>query len=219
MPPRVHANVPLAFLEYRLAYRDRVLDSLALYKEVPSAVLPAFREWNVVLENVTSKQNPANLGEVSVSFALIGAKIIFTVGLGNIHILVTNPNWGDSETIIKVAKAGIAAVHVATGTETGSQRASLAIHLQPTTGVLKDFVAGFLRADLEEFVQPGIKAFGVSVYREDSSWVADASAAFPGGLFLKVERIFGSGVPLEKIAVQLKEDEDRLLGLLNLEVG
>jgi hypothetical protein len=218
MPEKIHADVALSFFEYRVFYRDAFLDFTKLYKDVVGGVFRSLGEWNVSLDNVIIKQNPNNLGEVSISFVLPGNRIVFAVGLGASQLLVTNPYWDEAEAIIKIGRAAISAVQGAAGIEISKQRASILMHLRPASGSIKDPVSSLVRLDPRSLPGTEIKAYGISVYKEDCTWLVDASASYPDALFVKIERTFGPSVRLEEIALQLKEDEKTILGLLKLEV-
>ena len=218
MLDKVHADVLSSFLDYRVAYREPVFDFLRLYGQISQSVFRAFREWNVTIENISSKQNPNSLSDISTTFTLPGGRIAFSVGLGMSNLFVSNPNWSEAGMIAKVAQAGVTAVVGATGAIVDQQKASIAMHLRPTAGSIKDAVSNLLRLSADELQTEDVRAYGVSIYRKDSTWIVDASATYQDALFMRIDRIWDSQMPLDEGAAQLQADETRVLDLLRLEV-
>ncbi|HEV1994719.1 MAG TPA: hypothetical protein VGR03_10340 [Candidatus Acidoferrum sp.] len=217
-PSKTAARVPSSFLEYRAFYKERFFDIQNQYSQVASSVFRAYKDWNIRLENITYKQNPLNFGEISLSVAVPGDRIVLNVGLAGVSVNVSNPDWEEAERIVKAVDIGIAAVKTATGLEIGSQRAVLAMHLQAISGTLSDRVLDLVRIDANLLPGKGTRGFGVSVYKDDLTWLVDMSAFFQGALFVKMDRLFGPDVSLGDIGAQLNQDEQKLFEMLRLEV-
>lgn len=219
MPNKIAAHAQSPLFLYRLLYRDPIFDLEKLDDKAVSAAYAAFCPWNVSLENITFKDNPANLGEEATNFNLLGGRIIFSINAGGCGLLVANPNWSDIDWISKIASVGIEAILKATGAVAEKQVASLTMHLTPTVGTIRAITSNFVRIDTNRLPGGPVQSFGFSVYREDFTWVVDRSASFPNSLFLRMERWFAPAASLEQIARQLNEDEDKVLDLLGLEVN
>ena len=218
MAGTTHAATPLSFFEHRAIYREPMLQVPNLYSNVSQAVFKAFHEWNVQLEHVSYKQNPVNLGEISVTFALLAGRIDFTVGLGASHLLVRDPNWSEVDLVTRIAKAGIRAAVDSAGVTVTQQRSTIAMHLKPVSGQIKEFVTGLMRPTEGLLTGEDVLGYGFSLYKQDSSWVVDTSAVYPEALFVRIQRLSGAGASFEQIAATLREDETSLFGLLRLDV-
>jgi hypothetical protein len=218
MPDKTHADIPLSFFEYRAIYQEPIFNAQKLYWGVSEAVFRAFRGWNITLENVSHKQNPLNFGEIATTFVLFGGRFVFTVGLGPTTLLAKDLNWSETELIMNIGKSGMAAVLTSGGMIIEQQRASIAMHLRPSSGSIKDITLRLARPIGSELLDSEVRSYGLSVYRQDSSWVVDASAAYANALFVRIDHILGPKVPFEEIASRLKIDEIKLLNLLKLEV-
>lgn len=218
MPNTTHAEIPLSFFEHRAVYEQPLLQAQRLYSEVSEAVFRAFRNWNVTLENVSYRQNPTNLAEVSVTFVLLGGRLAFTVGLASVSLLMKDPSWSETELVTSIAKAGVGAVVESAAVTLGQQRSTIAMHLKPVSGQVKDFVSALIRPSEAALTGDDVRAYGFSVYRQDSSWVVDTSASYPDALFVRIDRTSAPNVPFEQIASTLQQEEITLLGLLHLDV-
>jgi hypothetical protein len=216
MADKIPALVQLPLFGHRTLFRDPVLD---VDDKALSAVYTAFKPWHISLENITFKENPASLGEEATNFSLLGGRFLFSINVGGCGVLVKDPNWSEANLVMSIAGAGIGAVLEATDAVVDKQLASLTMHLTLKTGTIREITSRFVNLDADQFPGGPLKSFGFSLYREDFTWVVDASAAFLNSLFLRMDRWFRPDIPLEQIARQLHEDENRVLDLLGLEVN
>jgi hypothetical protein len=218
-PTKTPARVPYSFLEYRVEYEEPFFELQKLYSQIAAGIFQAYKEWNVRLENITFKQNPSNLAEVSLSVAFPGGRYVFNAGLAGASFNVSNPYWEEADAVLKAAETGISAVRSAMGISVKLQRVVLGVHLQAITGLIADRVGELVRVDHNLLSGKGGRGFGISVYKEDLAWVIDTSAQYPGGLFVKIDRLFEPKVSLSEIASLLNHDEKKLFELLSVEVG
>lgn len=216
MPERIHAEVLSSFLEYRADYREPILDLLKFHGQIAPSVFHALREWNVTLESVSLKQDPANLNEVSAAFALLGGRVSLRVGLGTTGLHASNPNWSEATLLCRIAQAGVESVIKAGAVIIQQQHATVGMHIRPLSGALRDVVSKAVGLHAPELQGGDVRAYGVSVYRTDSAWVVDASALNPEALFIRIDRLDRSGASIEDIAAHLRKDESAVLDLLQL---
>ncbi|SRR6266851_3126948 len=217
-PTKTPARVPYSFFEYRIEYQEPFFELQKLYSHVAASIYQAYKEWNVRLENITFKQNPLNLAEVSLSVAFPGGRYVFNAGLAGASFNVSNPYWEEADAILKAVETGISAVRSSMGISVKLQRAALGIHLQAKTGPIAGRVGELVRIDHNLLSGKSSKGFGISVYKEDLAWVIDTSAQYPGGLFVKIDRLFEPKVSLGEIASLLNHDEKKLLELISIEI-
>lgn len=216
MAERTPAEVPLSFFEYRAFYREPLFEIWGQHGGLVHAVYQAFREWNVSLENVTGKENPANASEMQVNFNLLNWKVVFSVGIGSAALFVTNPDWSEAELIAKIARAGLEAVVRSSKVEIEKQLVTLSMHLRPKGKSVREITSKYVHTDVGKLIPDRIRGFGFSVYGEESSWVIDLSASHADALFVRITRSFAGSIPLEDIAVELDKDEGKLMDMLQL---
>jgi len=219
MGDRIATQVQLPVLAYRLVFRDPIFNLEELDDSAVSAAFAAFRPWNVSLENIKVKEDPANFSEEATEFTLLGGRITFSITPGGCAIAMANPNWSEADLIIQIGNAGIAAVLKATGAVPDKQVATITMHLTPQTGTIAEITSKFVKLDLGKITGAPAQSFGFSVYREDLLWVVDRSGAFPNSLFFRMDRWFRGDMSLEQVAHQLNADEITLLEMLGLEVS
>jgi hypothetical protein len=220
MLPPIPAEVPLSFIEYKVFYREPLIHAAKLYSEVTPAVFHAMHPWHISLENVSYRQNAANLGEVAVTFLLLGGRVALTITLGFASVLVRDPNWSEAQLLTDIVRAGNGALFGSrNGLVSANQRVSVAMHVKPLTGQIKDLLARIVHPSQGVLTDSDVTAYGFSVYREDCSWLVDKSVLYSDALFVRVERVTGATIPIEEIASTLRKDEMILMDLLNLDIG
>lgn len=219
MPKKTHADIPLgsSFFEYRATYKQPVFDQ-DFNRRCSGALFHALRNWNVSLQSIYHRQNPTNWAEIGTTFTLFGGRMAFTVGLGSTVFSMKDPSWSEEELVTNVVKAGMPAVLSSGDIALENQSATIAMHVKPISGSIREYVSGLAVPAVPELSGSDVRAYGFSVYRHDSSWVVDASALYPEALFLRIDQFLGPTVSFEEIASKLRNDETRLLDLLNLEV-
>jgi hypothetical protein len=60
--------------------------------------------------------------------------------------------------------------------------------------------------------------YGVSVYRNDFSFVIDSSGVVAGGIFIKLIRAFTAEKRFEEMAISIRADEESVLNRLGLKL-
>lgn len=216
MTEKALAEVPLSFFEYRVSFKEPIFEAWERRHEIVRATYAAFRQWNIGLENVTGKQDPANAGEIQMTFGLLSGRMIFSVGLGYASLFVTKPNWEEADLITRVARAGMESLRESSKAQVERQQVTLAMHLKPEGLPVRDITAQFVRLDYPAVRKNQIRAFGFSFYHDEGSWVVDSSMQYPNAMFVRVNRTFAPEMPFEEIASALRKEEDDLLDLLQL---
>ena len=218
MSEKTKAEVLLAFLEYRAFYREPLFEAWGQHGTLVHSLFQAFREWDLRLENITAKENPANASEIQVNFNLLNWKAVFSLGIGSVGLVVTNPNWSEVELIVKIGHAGLRALLETSKAQIDRQTATLSMHLKPQGRSVVDLTSKFVHPETGKTLTTSPKGFGFSVYGDQSSYVVDLSASYSDALFVRITRTFGSSVQLEEIAKELDRDEHRVLNILDLDV-
>ena len=167
MTDKTLAQVPLSFLDYRVIYREPIFDVEKLESEAARAVFLAFREWNVTLENVSFKEDAANLNEVSTYFTLLGGRFVFSIGVGASGLFVTNPSWSEADLVARIANAGAAAVEKTTGAVVEKQVVDVWMHLKPASGSIRDFASHLVQLNASPVPNLKIRSYGVAIYSDD----------------------------------------------------
>jgi len=145
MPEKTKAEVLLAFFEYRVFYREPLFEVWGHHGTLVHALFRAFREWDIGLENITAKENPANANEIQVNFNLLNWKAAFSLGIGSAGLVVNNPNWSEVDLIVKIGRAGLRALLETSKAQIERQTVTLSMHLKPQGRSVVDVTSKFLQ--------------------------------------------------------------------------
>jgi len=214
----IPAEIPLSFLEFTVNYPGRLLSPRRLYDEVLPAAYDGFRPWGIAAEQVTWKQNASNLAEFQLSFTLLSGRVIYTVGLVSARLLVMNPSWEEADLLMRLAASAFQALARAVGDGVETQTVAMTLHLKPVGLSLLDVTKKFCPTSNPELMDQQPKGFGFSMTREGATWLVDLSALYPDALFARISRAFAKDVPLDRIAVELRKEEEGLARLLGVNI-
>jgi len=143
-----------------------------------------------------------------VTFFFGADRCIFTKG---------EADWSSAEEMIQILTAALGALKITSGAEVTTQKTEVSLHLQPKIKSFLEILGRFLSPAIQAL--DGAKAkTGASVVKwEKRRVVVDGSAALANAVFLKFEREFDGQTDFEKIAIQLKSDEDAIFKMLDVE--
>lgn len=218
MAEKTPAEISLCVFEYRSTFQDPIFAAFERPAIIADALYRSFREWNVTFENISWKALPVNANDLQIVCELFNRRVTFTVMLGVVNVLVTNPNWSEVALIEALVRSGMDAVQASTNGITREQGVTLALHLKPQGKSTGEVTARFRAIPSGPGIDKDTKAFAFSVYGRDITWLVDLSAIYPGAVFVRTSRVFGPSIPFEEIARSLKKDEDDILEILELRV-
>ena len=214
MGEKTLAETLLGVFEYRATFQDPIFAAFERPAIIAGALYHSFREWNVTFENISWKALPVNANDLQIVCELFNKRVTFTVMLGVVSVLVTNPSWSEAALIEAIVRSGMSAVQTGANGITKEQGATLALHLKPQGKSTEEVTARFRAIPSGPGIDKDLKAFGFSVYGRDITWLVDLSAIYPGSLFVRTSRVFGPSIPFEEIARSVKKDEDDILEIL-----
>lgn len=209
------ATVPLSFLEYRLNFSEPLLEEWRDNGAIVKALLRALRPWNVQLSGVSIKPSPANLAEVQIIVEVIPQRVVFNLFLGAATLFAANLSWEDAPSLQKLIDVIRPTLAESANVEIANQQITLAMHLTPQGKTVRQITMRFSPSD-EERDDESVKAFGFSIYRNDSSCVVDLSLSYQNSLFIRLVRNFDKSHPVDEIESALRTDQTNLLNRLQL---
>lgn len=212
----IPAEIPLSFLEFTVTYPGRLLSPRRLYDEALPATYEAFRPWGIAGEQVTWKQNASNLAEFQLSFTLLNGRVIYSVGIASARLLVMNPSWEEADVFMRLGGAAFGSLASLIGEAIDTQTIAMTLHVKPIGRSLLDITKKFCPASNPELMQQQPRGFGFAMTRERATWLVDLSALYPDALFARISRVFPRDVPLDRIAVELRQEEEGLARLLGV---
>ena len=214
MPEKV--TIPIAFLEYSAEFERPLLPALMDRARIVQAIFDALTPWGMEIDNV----EPITTGKPShqgVNFKLPEKKVVFFFGAASCKFTKDDANWAAAEEMSKILTAARRALFDTSGAEMSVQKTFIALHLQPRSKTFVEILKPFLSPALQSLENANVKTGASIIKWEKRRIVLDGSAALANAVFLKFEREFDAHADLESIAFQLKNDEDAIFKMLDVE--
>ena len=168
--------------------------------------------FGIDLEKVSGSENPRNLKEAQVTFAVAKPAVLITIGLGGVTILANNADWSEAPALIALVQTVLSNVLRATEAKLESHQAVVGFHIKPGPKPFGDVMKRFVDVGAISAEKPTM--IGVGLYGPEYSLILDNSINVPGGLFVKITRVFPSATGFEEMASILWKDEENLLRTL-----
>jgi hypothetical protein len=214
MPEKV--TIPISFFEYTAEFSRPILAALMDRAVIVQAIFDALKPWNADIDNI----EPITTGKPSeqgVNFKLPEKKVKFFFGAGSCRFTKDDADWAAAEEMITILTSALGALKSTSGAEISLQKTAIVLHLQPRNVTFLEILKPFLSPAIQALDGSALKTGASIVKWERRRIVLDGSAALANAVFLKFEREFDGGADFEKIALQLKEDEDAIFKMLDVE--
>jgi hypothetical protein len=211
-------QIPYSFVEYKGFFSEPIFTAFVKKDwAVTRAIYLALQKWGLTLEQIVIRQQTLNVSEIQVTFSLPRVGVMVNLSLGNLTIVLNNPDWSRAAELVEVTTAAVEATKAGAETSMQQQHLSLGMHLIPKGKTPKELSSRFVTLDEKSAAYLGkIKSSGFSLYAEDSTVVVDASALYPEAIFVRVTRIHGGKATLAEMAQMLDRDETETLALLGV---
>lgn len=222
-PAKIQVEIPYGLLEYTAKFDEPIVEAWEGRGKIVAAVLTALKPWGFALDGVELKMHGEKLGEHGIIFRRTNppsppnpARSI-AVTLGTIFISAANVDWTEADDLIAAMSAGMAAIRDSARPRIGSQHVALGMHIQLKSSSVKDVTTPLLSRPATGLLDGEIKTAGISLSRDKSSIVIDASAVYANALFVRLFRQHSGEASLPQIAEILRKDEEDLFEVLGLE--
>jgi hypothetical protein len=202
------ADIPVGFFEYRTTFKEPLFwheGRQIVVKEMYKVLLP----WGVDLEKITWNANPRNMREVQFTFAVPKPSVLVSVGVGGVTIIASSADWSQAPALAELFQAVVDGAKRIGGTELESHQTVLGFHLKPGPRSFSDVLSQFV--DAKALGHTDASMLGIGLYGTDHSLIIDTSTAVPGGVFVKITRVFQAATRFEEMASILWKEEEDLL--------
>jgi len=203
------ADVPVGFFEFHAEFKEPIFAAW-FGKDAPTqGMYKLLTPWGLDLSKVTFNTNPKNLQEIHASFATTGPPVVVNLGLGGVAFVVQDANWSQAPRLLPMLEAVLNHLKTTIPTEISSQKTILGFHVKPGPKPFHEIMQQFVNG--KAFGTEDIATYGVAAYGPTYTILMDNSLAVPGGLFVKITRVFPVDMPVNEIASILWKDEEGLL--------
>ncbi len=206
------AEIPESFFQYRGDLAGPLFDAWTIPNKLITTIGPSLKKWGVGLGDISWNSQATSLGDLQVTFSVPKLGAAIRLGLETLTFDAANPDWSDAPNLIEMFDAVQAVLKQNADYEVAKQEVALAMHVrsgdQDLQGVMRQFV------NVEKL--GSAEMYGLSVYRNDSSWVIDKSLRYEKAYFIRLNRTFEPSLGFSEIAMSIYKDEVTVLGLLGL---
>jgi hypothetical protein len=202
------ADIPVGFFEYRTTFKEPLFwheGKQTVVKEMYKVLLP----WGVDLEKITWNANPRNMKEVQFTFAVPKPSVLVSVGIGGVTIIASNADWSQAPAMSALFQVVVDVLKKVGSAELESHQTVLGFHVKPGPRPFGDVLGQFVNKKALGYEDASM--LGVGLYGGDHSLIIDTSTAVPGGVFVKITRVFQAATRFEEMASLLWKEEEGLL--------
>jgi hypothetical protein len=204
------ADIPVGFFEYRTTFKEPIFSSWyegkqTVVKNMYKVLLP----WGVDLEKISWNAAPKNVKDVQFTFAVPKPPVLVNVGIGGLAIIANNADWSQAPALAALFQCVVDGMRRIGSTELESHQTVLGFHLKPGPKPFRDVLSQFV--DARALGHADASMLGVGLYGADHSLIIDNSVSVPGGVFVKITRVFDPATGFEEMASILWKEEEDLL--------
>lgn len=211
------AEIQQSFFDYRAFFKEPVTSAwFGKQGDAAKLILKVLAPWNVTLENVTWNREIKNFGETLLTFAVPSLSTNINLGMGAIGINAVNPYWDNAKALLSLFQTAVTGIKASISAEIQTQQAAIAFHVKPGVHPFGKIMGQYV--DTKILDADDALMMGISVYKNDYSFVIDNSALFSEFAFVRLTRIFPASTSFEEMAATLYKDEDRILKLLGMKI-
>lgn len=221
------AEIPFGLVEYTAVFKRPNISAWGVPGATLETILRALEPWGFRLEGVELKTPPEKVNDYTMVFKRTPPGLTFTLGMGKLVVLADNPDWSQAETLLQAMSAGLNAV-IASGSvksqffpdsklEIQSQQIGMGIHVQLKAKPRQEVTAQLVNQAVFNLMDGAVKFQGISLQREKTSILIDASVVYANALFVRFYREHPPEATLQDIATVLRRDEEQVLHVLGIE--
>lgn len=209
-------TIPISFVEY---FADFERPMLALWLDrarVVESIFDSLKPWGLDVDN-TEVITTGKPSEQGINFKLPEKRAAFFFGTKGCKFTKDGADWASAAETIRILDAARSALLSASKAAFSTQKISLSMHLQPKAKSFLDILKPFISPPLAALRDDNVMTAATIVKWKKSKVILDGSASIANALFVRLEREFDGAMSLEDIANELKNDEDSLFKLIDVQ--
>lgn len=209
-------TTPISYFEVEMDYAEPDLKMWLDRVNVVQAVYTALEPWNVTVDDVEIIQS-GKPSEQGIKFKVPQKLSSFFFGPAYCKFTRDSTDWGVAEETIKIIDTVTSALLTQTQAVIAKRRTVIALHIQPKTLPFIQLTMPLIPQQLATLEDEPAKTMAVVVKWSSRKITIDGSGQLANGIFLRLEREFDGAVPYDKMAYQLKVDEDQVFAMLGVQ--
>jgi hypothetical protein len=209
-------TIPISFFEVTFDYVHPDLRLLGDRATIVQGIFEALKPWSPTIDDIEVR-TAGKVSEQGVSFKLPVKRITFVFGPSHCTFSRDGVDWISAEETIGILDTFVSSFTLLSGVELANKKTTIGLHIQPKTAPFIKILSPFVAPQLAELEADPVKTMATVAKWEKRRITLDGSASLANGLFLKLEREFGSSGTYAEMADRIKNDEEELFKILGIE--
>jgi hypothetical protein len=156
------------------------------------------------------------LSEQGINFKLPAKLASFFFGPSSCYFTQNSVSWDTAQETLDIVSAVLQVIENS-GIRLATKKTALSLHLQPRKAKFVDLLRPFVPPQLAALDNRPIGTMASVVKWDGRKVTLDGSGVIANGVFLRLDRDFDAAVSFEDIAHQLREDEEVIFKILDVE--
>ncbi len=209
-------SIPISYFEVTVDYVHPNLKPWADRLPIVQGLLDSFKQWEINIDNIEAV-SVGKFSEQGVRLNLPSKRATIFFGPSSCKFVKDDASWSLLEETVDILTTAFAVLVEYAQVTFASYKTIIALHVQPKTLSFLDILKPFVPAQLASLSAPPITTMAAVVKWDKRKVTLDGSGSIANGLFLRLEREFPGDATFNEMSDQLRDDEETLFRLLDVE--
>ena len=213
-------EIPQSIVEYTASFAEPVIQLGDPRAATTMTILRALKPWGFTLAGLETRLRSEKANDHAFVFKRTNPARpahSFALFYDKVFVSAENLDWESAETTVSAMSAGIDAVKQSTNASIAAQQLVAGIHIQLKGKTALEVMKPLLSSSAVGLLAENLKFPGVIVTGETSNVIIEASVVYANALWVRLYRDHKADVTLQQMAAALRQDEERLFDVLDLE--
>lgn len=173
----------------------------------------SLQKWKVGLKDISGNKEANTLADFRLTINIPELTAAVRVGMESAIFMAVNPDWSRAEAYVEMFETAMNCIQQTADVALELQDVFLSMHIVPGSRNFHKEVSRLVNTE----ALGNAEMYGISVYRHDQSLIIDKSLKYPGGVFVRMNRLLAGKVPFSEIAEIVYKDESDALSLIGMQ--
>jgi hypothetical protein len=210
-------TIPISRFEYRSDFAKPDIGLLIDRKTLVQAIFESLLPWGLNIDGVEALTK-GKTSEQGVKFMLPEKKTTLFFGADHFTYANDDSDWNAAPEIIEILSTFRSVLTECGKVAFSGQSTSVLLHAQPAAKTYLDLLKPFLPEALQAVRSDKVKTGAIFLKWDDGGRVTiDGSGRLANAVFVSFEQHFAANVDLSEIAVSIREMEESIFKVLDIE--
>ncbi len=209
-------TIPISFFEFVVEYEKPKFQLWLDRASIVQAIFDALQPWQPRIDD-TDFVNTGKVSEQGFTIKLPLKRVLFFFGPASFKFTRENVNWQSVEETIAILDCALLALGRIGGVTLGTRNTAIAIHVQPKSLPSIELLNPLIPSRLVALDTEAVKTMATVVKWATHKVTIDGSGLVANAIFIRLEREFPPNATYAEMADQLRQDEEDLFKVLEIE--